>query len=191
MTDLYPIKDIKRAEYNPRVMPDSEMDALVKSLKTFGLVEPVVVNSNPEREGILIGGHQRTTAVERMIIQGNPPDGVVQDKVTQNWLIPAMRVNLDEEQERALNLALNKIHGSFDMARLVETIASIGNDSVLLPATGFSTAEIARILDGGVPKEETKGEEPECARCVEIRKQVEGHERKSGHTVLASLNPDV
>lgn len=159
MTDLYPLADIKRAEYNPRVMPDAEMDALVKSLKTFGFVEPVVINSHPGREGILIGGHQRTTAVERLIIQGTPPKGVEQKGPTEGaWHIPATLVDLDEEKERALNLALNKIHGKWDEGKLAEIIIGL-KDSDIMPATGFRDDEVSRILDSAFPEDESDSTE--------------------------------
>lgn len=156
MNELYPLADIKRAEYNPRVMPDSEMNALEKSLKTFGFVEPVVINTHLGREGILVGGHQRTSATEKLIIAGTPPRGVT-EKGGQ-WFLPAMLVDLDEEQERALNLALNKIHGKWDENKLAEIIVGL-KDSDVMPATGFRDDEVSRILDAAFPDDESDSSE--------------------------------
>lgn len=54
----FPIKDLKRSEYNPRIMPDQEMQSLMKSIETHGFCEPIVVNVNKERYGTIVGGHQ-------------------------------------------------------------------------------------------------------------------------------------
>lgn len=71
--NTFPLSKILKADYNPRVMPDSEMSALMKSLATFGFVEPVVLNKRENGEFVLVGGHQRTTATERLIGAGTPP----------------------------------------------------------------------------------------------------------------------
>ena len=53
------IADMQPAEYNPRkdLQPgDPEWEKIEQSLKTFGMLEPVVFN---ERTGRIVGGHQR------------------------------------------------------------------------------------------------------------------------------------
>lgn len=144
------IGELKRAEYNPRIMPDSEMASLMESLKAFGFVDPVVVNANPERKDVLVGGHQRTTATERLLAKGIVPAGV--EKVEDGYLIPATFVHLDLEQEKALNLALNKIRGKWDEDKLTALIVEL-KESPIVPATGFREDEISRILDQGMTNE--------------------------------------
>lgn len=62
------IKDLKKAEYNPRTMSDEEIEKLKNSIKEFGLVEPVVVN----KDLTIIGGHQRVEAMDyKVAIVGN------------------------------------------------------------------------------------------------------------------------
>ena len=56
------INNLKLSEYNPRIHDKSMLEQLEKSVKEFGLVDPVIVNSNPERMNILIGGHARIKA---------------------------------------------------------------------------------------------------------------------------------
>jgi len=75
------ITELRRAEYNPRIMPENEMSALKTSIKTFGFVESVVVNTHTcdqcgDRKWVLVGGHQRTTAVEGLVAQGEPIRGI-------------------------------------------------------------------------------------------------------------------
>ena len=83
------ISELKRADYNPRIMPDSEMDALKTSIKTFGFVEPVVVNRSKERYGVLVGGHQRLSALEGLIAAGTVPTGITESDEKGVYLVPA------------------------------------------------------------------------------------------------------
>ena len=56
------IKDLKPAEYNPRIMSEEELEKLKNSVKEFGMVEPVIAN----KDLTVIGGHQRIKAVESL-----------------------------------------------------------------------------------------------------------------------------
>lgn len=146
------IGKLKRADYNPRLMPDSEMASLMESIKQFGFVEPVVVNTEPTRDGVLVGGHQRTTATERLLAKGIVPSGIIEDK-DGGWKIPATFVVLTLEQEKALNLGLNKIRGRWDDEKLGAMIVEL-KDSPVIPATGFREDEVSRILDGIFPEDD-------------------------------------
>ena len=50
------ITDIIPADYNPRLISESETNKLKNSLSTFGLVDPIVINLKNKH---IIGGHQR------------------------------------------------------------------------------------------------------------------------------------
>ena len=78
------IKDIIHAEYNPRRLTDEQEKHLTDSLSRFGFVDPVIINKHPERENILVGGHQRCKVWEKM---GNDE-------------VPAVFVELDRDRER-------------------------------------------------------------------------------------------
>ena len=58
-----PTEELRRmaAPYNPRMISDHDLVALGRSMTTFGVVEPVVVNRRTNR---IIGGHQRVKAAE-------------------------------------------------------------------------------------------------------------------------------
>ena len=140
------IRDLKRADYNPRIMPDSEMSALKTSIKTFGFVEPIVVNSNSERYGVLVGGHQRLSALEAIIASGTIPAGINESDEQGIYMVPASFVDLSAEDEKLLNLALNKIKGKWDEEKLSAIIISLKEDPHI-PASGFREDEISRILD--------------------------------------------
>ncbi len=150
------ITDLSRAEYNPRIMPENEMAALKTSIKTFGFVESVVVNTHAceecgDRKWVLVGGHQRTTAVEGLVAQDEAIKGIeTKDGITY---IPANLVDLHLPEEKLLNLALNKIKGKWDEKKLFEMIVDL-KESPSIPASGFRDDEISRILDQTLDDEE-------------------------------------
>ena len=92
------IKDLIFAEYNPRKLTTEEYQNLKDSLLRFGIVDPVIINSNKNRKNILIGGHQRVRVWQDL----------------GNKTIPVVEINLPYEKERELNIRLNKNTGSWD-----------------------------------------------------------------------------
>jgi len=117
------------APYNPRTISDHDLAALGRSMTTFGVVEPVVVN---RRTGRIVGGHQRVRAAE---VQGIAE-------------LPVVHVDLDEVQEKTLNLALNKISGAFDVDKLSEILKELDSLGADLDLTGFSDVELDSLIRG-------------------------------------------
>ena len=126
------VKKINPAPYNPRknLQPgDEEYEKLKRSIETFDCVEPLVWN---KRTGNLVGGHQR---LKILLARG---DKQVQCSV----------VDLSLEQEKALNVALNKISGDWDeerLARLLDELTKVPDFDVSL--TGFDVPEVSKLLD--------------------------------------------
>ena len=115
------------ASYNPRVMPEAEMLSLRKSLRTFGAVQPIIVN---KRTRLIVGGHQRVRAAS---LEGLD-------------LLPVVWVDLDDAGERSLNLALNRIHGEWDEDLLGPLLGFLKASGADLGDTGFEESEVDRIL---------------------------------------------
>lgn len=116
------------ADYNPRVAltPDMpEFERLKNSIETFGNVEPIVWN---ERTGHIVGGHQRLAVLQHL--------GYTSAEVSV--------VDLDEKEEKLLNVALNKIKGQWDYSKLEQLLGDYEIEEA--KATGFSAQEIALIL---------------------------------------------
>ena len=139
------ISELKLAKYNPRVISDKELNNLKKSLKKFGFVQPVVANKNRT----VIGGHQRIRAWKEM---GNDS-------------VPTVFVDVTPKEEKALNLAMNRISGEWDTDKLFEVISDIKTDKEL-EYTGFDEKEISRILDVNIEDEEE--EEKPLEELLEI-----------------------
>lgn len=120
------IADLNPAEYNPRQLTDKQYKQLKKSLKNFGCVEPVVVNSNPMRKDVIIGGHQRCKVWADL----------------GNKTIPTVEVELDEAGEMELNVRLNKNTGEFDFDMLANYF-----DMDALKDWGFQSYEFGQSYD--------------------------------------------
>jgi ParB-like chromosome segregation protein Spo0J len=136
----YPIKDLVFAEYNPRTITMDEMNKLKNNLQEFGCVQPVVANTGTTEEGKakIVGGHQRVTAALEL-----------------GWeTIPTVLISEpDEKREKALNLSLNKIAGTWDFGRLSEILTDLGDSEgdFDIELTGFSvfeTDELTKITEG-------------------------------------------
>lgn len=144
------IADMNRAAYNPRVdlqPEDEEYQAIERSLKRHGLVQPVVWNC---RTNTVVSGHQRLTVLEA---QG-------ETEVTVSV------VDLDDIQEKELNVALNKITSEWDDDKLSVILNELGEEAA---DTGFTLPEIDVLRDElksyfddvTAPDEEEPTEEPE------------------------------
>ena len=97
-----PISLLNAAPYNPRkdLQPgDPEYQKIARSIEKYGCVEPIIWN---EKTGNVIGGHQRLKVLAAT--------GAVEVDVSV--------VQLSLEDEKALNLALNKISGQWDNEKL-------------------------------------------------------------------------
>jgi len=99
------LKPAEYTEYNPRQMTKKQLQLrfryldLKKNIKEFGLVDPILVNSNEKRKNIIIDGHQRV----KIAIELRIPT------------VPVVYIDLNEKKERELNLRLNKNIGEWDM----------------------------------------------------------------------------
>jgi len=98
------INQLNPADYNPRNLTDEQFDNIKSSLNEFGFVNPLVVNSNPNRKNILVGGHQRLKVAKELGYNE----------------VPIIYVDLTEQQERELNIRLNRNTGEWDLDSLSE-----------------------------------------------------------------------
>ena len=128
-----PVDKLIPAEYNPRkdLKPgDPEYEKLKRSITEFGYVEPVIWNKTT---GHIVGGHQRAKIL-------------IETGVTE---IECVVVEMSEEKEKALNVALNKINGEWDKDKLSLLIADLQGADFDVSLTGFDAAEIDKLLDSG------------------------------------------
>lgn len=130
--EYIPISQLHPAPYNPRTIDKKEFSGLKKSLETFGFVDPAIVN---KRNNIIVGGHMRVQAWKQL----------------GNTTAPVVFVDLDEHEERKLNVILNSqaISGQYDELKLAELLETFKVDDdydalrlgELEPADDSSTTE--------------------------------------------------
>lgn len=136
-----PLKELKPAAYNPRKKlkkGDKEYEKIKQSLLKFGYVDPIIVNEYLT----VIGGHQRLTVLKDL------------DYETAKCVI----VDLPKEDEKALNIALNKITGQWDEALLADLLLDLQESDFNLDLTGFEPPEIDDILSNVHDKELSEDE---------------------------------
>ncbi len=90
------ITDLQINDLNPRKISEEQLDQLKQSLLSFGFVDPIIVNAkNGSR---IVGGHQRVKAWGEL---GNDE-------------VPAVVLELSDDEERELNIRLNANGGDWD-----------------------------------------------------------------------------
>jgi ParB-like chromosome segregation protein Spo0J len=125
------IDKINPAPYNPRkdLKPsDPEYQKLKKSITEFDMVEPLILN---KRGNVMISGHQRLKVLKEM--------GRKEVEVSVVDLPPA--------KEKALNLALNKISGEWDLPLLKDLLQEIDTGEFDIEITGFDSKEIEDLIN--------------------------------------------
>ena len=128
------IDKIHAAAYNPRkdLHPgDVEYDNLEHSIERFGYVDPIIWNKHT---GNIVGGHQR---YKILLSQGHTE-------------IEVSVVDLSEEEEKAFNVALNKIDGQWDDEKLSELLREISNSDIDVLITGFDDIELDSMLNSNI-----------------------------------------
>jgi hypothetical protein len=90
---IFKVGDIVPADYNPRKQKDKSKKGLTKTIKKFGYLQDIVINIRDGRNRI-VGGHKRLEAMGLLVTEE----------------IECTIVDLNDLNEKALNLALNNKH---------------------------------------------------------------------------------
>ena len=123
-----PLDELRPDPANPRRISDAQLEALTKTLKEYGFVQPVLAR---REDKTVIGGHQRLTAARRLGYK----------------TVPVIFLDLSLEQARLLNLSLNKISGDWDNELLAHMLADLAPVQGLdLSLSGFSDDELKKLL---------------------------------------------
>jgi DNA modification methylase len=123
-----PLDVLRPDPVNPRRIGEDELDALERSLRQFGFVQPVLAR---REDRTVIGGHQRLVAARRLGLT----------------TVPVIWLDLPPEQASLLGLALNKISGSWDDALLARLLADLqAVPDVDLSLSGFGEDEVKDLL---------------------------------------------
>ena len=140
------ISELSPAKYNPRTISSDSLGRLTKSLSELGNLQPITWNAKTSN---IVGGHQRLKCYSAL--------GKDEVEVWAVWL--------DEVQEKAANIALNKLSGEFDMPKLKDILEEIDVGEIDVDITGFSLEEISKMMEASMPEETESGGGEKCLAC--------------------------
>ena len=138
------VEELIPSNYNPRKFSDKEWRKLARSIEKFDLCDPLIINTNNH----LIGGHFRLKILKQR--------GALEADVR----VPNRELN--EAEEKELNIRLNKNLGEWDFNVLADW------DRNLLLESGFETPEVNKILATSRIMEEVV---PEIEFAVELKEE--------------------
>lgn len=124
------LSDLKPAEYNPRkalTPDDAEYQKIKRSLDKFGYADPIIIN----KDGTIIGGHQRYNVLKDL--------GYTEVDVNV--------LDLNKDDEKALNIALNKITGEWDNLKLRDLLVELDLGDYDISVTGFDNQELDELIE--------------------------------------------
>lgn len=155
---------------NPK---EHDIDALMASFRRFGFTAPPTID---ERSKVMVAGHGRCEALHRMKAAGErPPDGIVVDQRTGDWLVPLLRgVAFRDDRERDAYLIADNQHviaGQWNLESLTEMLGSFGTDVDAFSGLGFDLTDL-RTLGMAV------AEDLAAAAGDDDKGKVREHERK-------------
>ena len=122
------IGELRPDPANPRRISDRELESLTRSIQQFGMVDPVIAR---REDNTVIGGHQRLLAARRLGMEK----------------IPVIFLDVSKEEARLLNLALNRISGTWDDELLARLLSDLDQTpDVDLALAGFDDDEINKLF---------------------------------------------
>ena len=136
-----PLDDLHLDPANPRRIGESELESLTRSIKEFGLVDPIIAR---REDKTVIGGHQRLLAARRLGYR----------------TVPVVFVDLPQEKARLLNVALNRISGDWDRELLARILRELDEKpDIDISLAGFGDDEIAKLMKSLDAREKRDREE--------------------------------
>lgn len=107
---IFKVSELVPADYNPRKIDKKQRSGLKKSLDKFGYLQDIIVNIRDDKN-IIVGGHRRLEELRFDLSEE----------------IECTIVDLNELQEKALNVSLNNryISGDYDSEGLEKILAEL------------------------------------------------------------------
>ena len=140
---------LKIAKYNPRkdLQPeDAEYKKIKRSIEEFGYVDPLIIN----KDMTVIGGNQRIKVLKELDYKK----------------VDCVLVDLDKIKEKALNIALNKIEGEWDLPKLKDLLQELDIGEIDMDITGFDYTELEKLMTQFYVPEEDEEEESNKGKSI-------------------------
>ncbi|MGQ7830772.1 site-specific DNA-methyltransferase [Altererythrobacter sp. Z27] len=137
-----PLSDLRPSPNRTRITLPDQLEKVISSIRTFGLVMPVLIDQND----VVVSGHILCEAAERLGFES----------------VPCISVeHLDEAEIEALALALNRVGetGAWDTDLLREQMIRLESAGIELTNTGFTLPEIDQITTLSEPPGSDSGED--------------------------------
>lgn len=139
-----PVAELEPYARNARTHSDKQVAQIAASIEKFGFNNPVLIDV----DGGIIAGHGRVLAARKLRLK----------------TVPTILINhLTEAQQRAFILADNRIaeNARWDDDILALEMADISDLDVDVSLTGFTDAEINKLLASGLTPDPAEDESPE------------------------------
>lgn len=124
-----PLADLQPSPNRTRITLPEQLEKVISSIRTFGLVMPVLIDQND----VVVSGHVLCEAAEQLGFES----------------VSCISVeHLDEAEIEALALALNRVGetGAWDADVLRERMIRLESEGIDLTSTGFTLPEIDQIM---------------------------------------------
>jgi DNA modification methylase len=149
--------------FNPRKHDAIAEEKLKDSIKRFGMLDPLIVNSAPKRKNIVIGGNFRLSVAKSL--------GFTQ--------VPVVYVSIPNlEREKELNVRLNRNTGEWDWDLLKEF------NMEMLIEVGFDETDLSHIWDDTLSVEEDDFDPAKVAAAIKKPKTKSGEKFQLGNHIL-------
>ena len=138
------IHELRPAPYNPRQSTKKQEKQLKESLEKFGIVEPIIFN---KQTGYIVGGHFRLRELIKLGYEE----------------VDCVIVDLDENDERELNIRLNANTGGWDWDVLANEW-----DNQQLEDWGLIVVPFEDSIEEVIEKETHKEDKKEMLNICEV-----------------------
>lgn len=167
------INELITPKWNPRYWSQEQTENLKESIKRFGIVDPIIVNSNPHRRNYIIGGNFRLNVIKQLGYK----------------TVPVVYINIPTlEAEKELNLRLNANTGTWDYD-LLKTF-----ETDMLIDVGFNDEDLSKIFDEDLETEDDNFDtQKELKKIKEPKTKIGDTIQLGNHLLICgdSTNPEV
>lgn len=148
------VGDIAPNPWNPNQMSDRAFEAEVESILRFGFIDPVTVMWAPPGEAQpfrIVDGEHRWRAL-RLILDKPPTKTPMHPSLAplvEHQSIPAIVLDVSEEQAKKLTIVLNETRGKAQPDKLAALLADLAQDTTLddlRQALPYETCELEALL---------------------------------------------
>lgn len=157
------VDKLKSHPDNPRLIKDEQFKVLCESIKAnpdYFETRPILAN----KDGVIFAGNMRFAAAKEIGLKE----------------VPAVIMDIPEERQREIMIRDNISNGNYNFDTLANNF-----EFEELVGWGFDKQELEFGFGIGGDKTAPPSDS-ECIRCDELKKEIEGHKKRTGHDVTGN-----